>query len=449
MSQKDSQEQKLDIESSELQDKQDVASSAQLVNTAQVTRVRTYTEKGKEYQIQLSAKKFSSSQTRINRQCELLSHAEASNNYELVQQEMINLDKFRAEAEDGNLRLLELLPDSEKLDQQNLFDALDDQVFEAKHRACGWLKENDPGSRRSSRSSSRSSRSGNRSRSSVRSHPKSVNSNKSKASSKVETLKKEENILERFQEIKKEEIEHQMRLDKIKMEAEKVELQLKLVKAKREEEEEEDNHNSIVEHNNVPPKDKIVKLRGSTKPKKPKEKTDTNIEQSDILCAMMKLINLQTAPEVDIDVFNGDPLEYQYFRATFKDVVENKIHDPRERLIRLLKYTTGDVKESIKHCLYEEDQICFKEAIRILDRDYGDKHILINLYLNKLRKWPKIPLNNPSAYKKLHRFLLSGLTYKRGGKLSELDSEMVIRTCVLAKMDRSIQDKWLNKVVRA
>ena len=53
MSQKDSQEQKLDIESSELQDKQDVASSAQLVNTAQVTRVRAYTEKGKEYQIQL------------------------------------------------------------------------------------------------------------------------------------------------------------------------------------------------------------------------------------------------------------------------------------------------------------------------------------------------------------------------------------------------------------
>ena len=85
MSQKDSQEQKLDIESSELQDKQDGASSAQLVgNTAQVTRVRTYTEKGKEYQIQLSAKKFSSSQTRINRQCELLSHAEASNNYEVV-----------------------------------------------------------------------------------------------------------------------------------------------------------------------------------------------------------------------------------------------------------------------------------------------------------------------------------------------------------------------------
>ena len=343
-------------------------------------------------------------------------------------------------------RLIELLPDNEKLEQQNMFDSLDDQVFEAKHRACAWLKENDPGSRRSSRSSSRSSRSGTHSKCSARSHPKSMNSNSSKVSSKVETLKKEEGILERFQEIKREEIEHQMRLDKIKMEAEKVELQLKLVKAKREEE--EGDHNLIEENIKPPLKDRKAKIVGSTKSKKV-IRADKNIEQSDILCAMMKLINLQTAPEVDIDVFTGDPLEYQYFRATFKDVVENKIEDPRERLIRLLKYTAGDVKESIKHCLYEEDQVCFKEAIRILDKDYGDKHVLMNLYLNKLRKWPKIPLNNPTAYKKLHRFLLSGLTYKRGGELSELDSEMVIRTCVLAKMDRSVQDKWLNKVVRA
>jgi len=154
MSQKDFDEQKLEVENSESQ-KQDEPSSSQLVgNTAQVTRLRTYTEKGKDYQIQLSTKKFSSSQTRINKQCELLIHAEASNNYDLVQQEMINLDKFRPEAEDGNLKLIELLPDNEKLEQQNKSDSLDDQVFEAKHRACAWLKENDPGSRISSRSSS-------------------------------------------------------------------------------------------------------------------------------------------------------------------------------------------------------------------------------------------------------------------------------------------------------
>ena len=136
------------------------------------------------------------------------------------------------------------------------------------------------------------------------------------------------------------------------------------------------------------------------------DKVRSNTEQSDILSAMMKLVNLQTAPEVDIDIFTGDPLEYQYFRATFNDVVENRIQDPRGRLTRLLKYTAGDAKYVIKHCIHEEEQVCFKEAIRLLDKEYGDKHLLVNLYLNKLRKWPKIPPNNPTAYKKLHRFLL-------------------------------------------
>ena len=51
--------------------------------------------------------------------------------------------------------------------------------------------------------------------------------------------------------------------------------------------------------------------------------------------------------------------------------------------------------------------------------------------------------------KKLHRFLLSGITHKQGGKLCELDSESIIRTCGLAKLDKSVQEKWLNKVVRA
>ena len=54
---------------------------------------------------------------------------------------------------------------------------------------------------------------------------------------------------------------------------------------------------------------------------------------------MMKLVDLHTAPGVDLDELRGDPLEYTYFRAAFRDVVERKVTDPRGRLTRLLKYT--------------------------------------------------------------------------------------------------------------
>ena len=70
--------------------------------------------------------------------------------------------------------------------------------------------------------------------------------------------------------------------------------------------------------------------------------------------SIAKLLQLQGAPMVDIDVFDGNPLEFNYFLATFKEVVEQKVDDPRGRLTRLIKYTTGEAKELIKNCIQED-----------------------------------------------------------------------------------------------
>ena len=62
--------------------------------------------------------------------------------------------------------------------------------------------------------------------------------------------------------------------------------------------------------------------------KKDKEKfTDTSV--SDILCKMMKQ---QSAPEININVFDGNPLNFHYFMALFKEAVEKKIEYTRGRL---------------------------------------------------------------------------------------------------------------------
>ena len=66
--------------------------------------------------------------------------------------------------------------------------------------------------------------------------------------------------------------------------------------------------------------------------------------QSGEVSKMCQLLKQQGAPEVEIDVFPGDPLEYHYFMEIFKEVVEKRIEDPRGRLTRLIKYTTGEAK---------------------------------------------------------------------------------------------------------
>ena len=60
------------------------------------------------------------------------------------------------------------------------------------------------------------------------------------------------------------------------------------------------------------------------------------------------LLRQQSAPEVEVETFRGDPLEYYYYISVFRKAVELKIDDPHDRLVRLLKYTEGEARDTIK-----------------------------------------------------------------------------------------------------
>ena len=91
--------------------------------------------------------------------------------------------------------------------------------------------------------------------------------------------------------------------------------------------------------------DKLVRLARSCNTV---EKGNIKETSSDALC---KLLELQVAPEVDMEQFDGNPLNCYYFMALFAEHVETKIEEPRGRLTRLIKFTTGEARELIKHCL--------------------------------------------------------------------------------------------------
>ena len=59
------------------------------------------------------------------------------------------------------------------------------------------------------------------------------------------------------------------------------------------------------------------------------------------------LFQQQEAPEVEVDKFSGNPLDYQSFSTMFKEVVERKIKYPVGKFTRLIKFTDGEVKDLI------------------------------------------------------------------------------------------------------
>ena len=66
---------------------------------------------------------------------------------------------------------------------------------------------------------------------------------------------------------------------------------------------------------------------------------------------LINMIQQQAAPEVELECFDGNPLEYNHFADLFREVVEKWIPEPKGRLLRLLKYTRGEAHDLIKHCV--------------------------------------------------------------------------------------------------
>ena len=164
--------------------------------------------------------------------------------------------------------------------------------------------------------------------------------------------------------------------------------------------------------------------------------------------SIAKLLQLQTAPPVDIDEFDGNPLEFNYFLATFKEVVEQKVDDPRGRLTRLIKYTKGEAKELIKNCIQEDPSTGYIHAMSLLKSQYGNEHFIARAYIQELRKWEPLKVGDSKAFRKFYGFLLKCKTCMTSGRnLTELNFPDILQV-LQSKLPYSMQDKWKDRAVK-
>ena len=57
--------------------------------------------------------------------------------------------------------------------------------------------------------------------------------------------------------------------------------------------------------------------------------------QADITSMLCNLLKQKSAPDVDLNVFDRNPLEYHNFMRLFHELVEKQIDDPRGRTRRV------------------------------------------------------------------------------------------------------------------
>ena len=370
-----------------------------------------------------------------------------------------NMLKLLAAANDEYQHLLtedELLADSQWFEEQ------DERIFSFKHKIIKWLKEaelnkEEERSRKSVGSRSSKSRSSKSSRSSNHSSRSSIKDKAIEEKIKIAELIAESNFTDQ----------------KLKMEyeAKRLEMEEKVAKAQARAkilglldmpplEGEEDAKGRNIVHNKQMTDTNIALDRQHENWKEfiPGKKyhysnslfrngepsytpSDHNSQSGEVSKMLCQLLKQQGAPEVEIDVFSGDPLEYHYFMEIFKEVVEKRIEDPRGRLTRLIKYTTGEAKDLIKHCIQQPMSEGYKNALELLRIRYGDPLKVLATYRKEIRRWPTIKAGDASSFRLFHNFLLKCQSVTPNQTWNALDSLDTL-CLVMAKFPQHIRARW-------
>ena len=124
-----------------------------------------------------------------------------------------------------------------------------------------------------------------------------------------------------------------------------------------------------------------------------------------IVDALCHLVKQQSATDIELDVFDGDPLDFHYFMTLFYEVVGKIIDDPRGRLARLPKHASGNAKEMIKHCVQEPTTMGYQHAKKILVEKYGNPNHAMVEYRREIKAWPIIRSGDAEGYQRFWNFL--------------------------------------------
>ena len=123
----------------------------------------------------------------------------------------------------------------------------------------------------------------------------------------------------------------------------------------------------------------------------------------------MQVATVQGALQVEIDKFSGNLLEYQHFVLMFNQVVETKVSDQTGRL----KFTDGEAKEIIKHCIHLPPETGYETALRRLNNRYGNPDHLLALYRKEIKALTSVKPGDVSGFRMFYSFVIKCETFSK------------------------------------
>ncbi|XP_068749086.1 uncharacterized protein [Montipora capricornis] len=166
-----------------------------------------------------------------------------------------------------------------------------------------------------------------------------------------------------------------------------------------------------------------------------------------MISSQKQLATAVTLPQPEVPKFSGDPTKYQTFIIAFDARIQGSVANDADRLYYLDQHLTGEPKDLIGGCLHLEPDVGYKEARRLLDKEYGDPYKVSNAFIQRLSNWPVVKYDGPS----LKRF--SFFLTKCNNVMKAITHMTVLNhppnmQSVVQNLPNNLQAKWRENVVK-
>lgn len=165
-------------------------------------------------------------------------------------------------------------------------------------------------------------------------------------------------------------------------------------------------------------------------------------KQNEITALLAQQQCLSSLPKREIEIFDGDPLQYQAFIRAFEHSIESKTNNARDCLYFLEQYTRGQPRELVRSCQHMASDRGHAKAKALLREHFGNEQKMATAYMEKVLAWASIKSDDSKALQAYSLFLRGCCNaMEEIQDISELDmpANMLF---VIKKLPYKLRDRW-------
>ena len=172
-------------------------------------------------------------------------------------------------------------------------------------------------------------------------------------------------------------------------------------------------------------------------------------DQTSLVQALQASLVLGRLPLPEPSVFDGNPLSYTEWKASFLTLVGSRPITPQEKFFDLKKYAGVEASKVIQGFFLNHTEESYNSAWTALESRYGNPFMLQRAYRDKLTNWPTIGARDSEALREYSGFLQScQATMEHVPGLNTLH-DCIENQKMVVKLPYWAADSWNRKVTKS